>query len=210
MTICVAGQMASGKNTVCQIFETLGWKSIDADIVVHEAVKKLTPEILAAFSEDAKIKNIPLTNSDGSLDRRALGSLIFGNASLVARQEAIVYPEVIRQIKDFCAVTESHKIINATLLYKTPELLALCDTIVFVTAPFFSRLSRAKKRDGIPLTAILARFKSQKNLLAEYKKAAETLSTENHKIAIHTIYNSGGIKKLEKEVKKASEKLIVP
>lgn len=199
--------MASGKNTVCQIFETLGWKSIDADIIVHEAVKKLTPEILAAFSEDAKKKGITLTNSDGSLNRRALGSLIFGNANLVSRQEAIVYPEVIRQIKDFCAVTESHKIINATLLYKTPELLKICDAIVFVTAPFLSRLSRAKKRDNIPLTAILARFKSQKNLLYEYKKAAETFSTENHKIAFHTIHNSSGLKKLEKAVKKISEKL---
>lgn len=200
--------MASGKNTVCQIFETLGWKSIDADIVVHEVVKKLTPEILAAFSDEAQIKGITLTNDDGSLNRRALGSLIFGNANLVSRQESIVYPEVIRQIKNFCAGTENHKIINATLLYKTPELLKMCDAIVFVTAPFLSRLIRAKKRDGLPLSAILARFKSQKNLLAEYKKAAETFSTENHKIAVHTIHNSSGIENLEKTVSNFSDKLL--
>jgi dephospho-CoA kinase len=56
------------------------------------------------------------------------------------------------------------------VLYKTPELLALCDKVFFVTAPFFKRLVRARRRDRLPLSQILKRFNAQHNLLKEYQK----------------------------------------
>lgn len=202
MTMCVTGFMASGKNVVCDIFESLGWQAIDADIVVHDVIKKLTPKILAAFSDDARIENITLANEDGSLNRRALGQLIFGKPELLARQENIVYPEVIDTIKKFCK-SRHNAIINATVLYKTPELMCMCDAIVFVTAPFFTRLRRAMQRDKIPLSAIIARFKSQRGLLQEYKTVSRQLN-----ISLHVVKNSGSTKRLEDKIKKLNMSLI--
>lgn len=230
MTICVTGQMAAGKNMVCGIFEVLGWKSIDADIVVHDVVKKLTPEIVAMFSEDAQAAKITLTNDDGSLNRRAVGELIFKNPELLSRQESLVYPEVISHIKNFCAgtsvanesvssmgtvattVATENTIINATVLYKTPPLMELCDAVVFVTAPLLLRLYRAYNRDKISLSAILARFKSQKGLLHEYKVAAKNIAATRNIlvecIPVHVVQNCGSVKMLENKIKKLSEKIL--
>ena len=61
-------------------------------------------------------------------------------------------------------------ILNATLLYKFPEILNMCDFIIYVNSGFFTRLFRAKKRDGLSYKQILLRFKAQKNLLKEYQK----------------------------------------
>lgn len=196
MVICVTGHMAAGKNVASEIFNSLGWKSIDADIVVHDAVKKLTPQIFAAFAEDAHAANIVLANTDGSLNRRSLGELIFGRPELLERQESIVYPEVISCIKIFCE-TQRNAIINATVLFKTPALMQMCDAVVFVTAPFFMRLRRAKSRDKIPVRDILERFKSQRGLLKEYETAAKQLN-----IPLYVVKNSGSTKRLEEKIRK--------
>ena len=168
--IAVTGPMASGKNYICSQMEKDGWTSIDADILVHQAIEQVKDKILAKFVPFAEQQHIKLTNNDGTINRRALGRLLFSFPELLQIQESIVYPIIIQQILEF--INEHEKtIINATLLYKTPQLLAYCDKVIYVTSPFFKRLIRARRRDKLPLTQILKRFHAQRNLLQEYKKA---------------------------------------
>lgn len=163
--------MAAGKNYICSQYEKEGWISLDADKQVHSVIQKATPQILEAFSKEAQEAGIELKNPNNTLNRRALGALIFPNPELLARQESIIYPLLIQETKDFIQLHKDRNIIlNATVLYKTPELLSLCSKIIFVKAPFFKRLQRAKKRDHMSYKLILQRFKSQKNLLKEYQK----------------------------------------
>lgn len=185
-TLCVSGQMASGKNYVCKklIEQNPNLVSIDLDETVHEAISLSTPKILETFDDEAKRAGINLKNDDGTLNRKALGRLIFPRPELLAKQESIVYPKTIELTKKF--IEENHAagksvIINATVLYKIPELMNLCEKIVFVTAPFFTRLRRARKRDNLPVRQILARFKSQKNLLDEYKKTGIEIVIVNNR-----------------------------
>ncbi|MBR5646896.1 MAG: dephospho-CoA kinase [Treponema sp.] len=170
--IAVTGPMASGKNFVCSIFENDGWKSIDADILVHQAIDELSQTIYETFSKDAQKHGINILTDDktkNQIDRKALGKLLFSDPSLLKKQEMLVYPYVIRKTKEF--INKNDKvIINATVLYKTPELLNLCQKIYYIKAPFLKRLIRAKKRDRLPLKQILKRFKNQRNLLKEYQK----------------------------------------
>ena len=166
MIICITGPMAAGKNYICSKYERQGWLSIDADTLVHTAIKQNEDVIFSTFSDDAEKKGINLKNADGSLNRRNLGALIFNDPRLLNKQEQIVYPAVTFLTKDFIRENPGRDIIiNATVLYKTPELLKLCEKIVFVTAP---SLIRAKKRDHMKTRQILQRFKTQKNLLSEY------------------------------------------
>ena len=174
--ICVTGQMAAGKNYICSLLEKEGFVSIDLDKTAHTAISLCTEQILSAFSGEAEKRGISLVNGDGSLNRRALGEIVFSDKKLLARQEAIIYPKIIELTNQFIKENrEKSVILNATVLFKTPELLSQCEKILFVTAGFFTRVCRAKKRDGLPLRQILARFKNQKNLLAEYKSAAASL-----------------------------------
>ncbi len=167
--IAVVGPMASGKNYICSQMEKDGWTSIDADILVHQAIEQVKDKILEKFVPYAEQQNIKLTNDDGTINRRALGRLLFSYPELLQIQESLVYPIIIQQILEFINRHEK-SIINATVLYKTPELLAYCDKIIYVSAPFFKRLARALRRDKLPLTQILKRFHAQRHLLQEYQK----------------------------------------
>jgi len=170
LIICVTGPMASGKNYICSQLEDENCVSIDLDKTVHKAIELCTSEILAAFEKDALEAGIELKNSDGSLNRRSLGQLIFPEPELLAKQESIVYPKTVELVKEFIAANKGKSIIlNATVLYKTPELMDMCDEVYFVKAGFFKRLIRARCRDKMPFCQILRRFKAQKNLLREYK-----------------------------------------
>lgn len=169
--ICVTGRMASGKNHVCSLLEQKGWKSIDADLIVHKAIE--TPEakekIIQNFGEECRKRNLQLVNEDGSINRRELGKLLFEKTELLSVQEQILYPIVISMVNQF--IMENPKsIINATVLFKTPSLLQKCQALVFVKAGFLSRILRARKRDKLNYRQILRRFHSQKSLEADYKK----------------------------------------
>lgn len=192
--IAVTGRMASGKNAVCQILSKKGAACVDADILVHLAIKNQNSKIIQTFEPFAKQKNLIIKNDDGSVNRRTLGELLFSDANLLKMQEDIVYPEVTALTKEF--ITENQKcgklcVINATVLYKTPELLDLCDFIIFVDAPFFKRFLRARKRDGIKTLVLLKRFSAQKNLLMEYQKTGKK---------IFVLKNGGNLSDLQKKL----------
>lgn len=175
MIICVTGPMASGKNFVSslierEIFIDKSFVSIDADKVCHVAIENAKVKIIKTFENLAAKEKISLVDKDEKIIRKNLGALIFKNKDLIAKQEAIVYPEITSIIEAFIK-ENSHKniIINATVLYKT-LLIEKIDFIIYVKCPWFLRLLRAKKRDKISLKQIIERFNSQRGLYSSYKK----------------------------------------
>lgn len=183
-TICVCGKMASGKNYICGLLEDSGagtssssdnsssscWASVDADLLVHEAINHCTEQIKQTFSEDAAKNGLKIVNENGTINRRELGKLLFKNPELLKKQEDIVYPEITKLIEDFIDKHEK-TVINATVLYKTPELLSKCSLILYVRAPLLKRFFRVRNRDKLPASQILRRFFAQRNMLSAYKKA---------------------------------------
>lgn len=201
--ICVSGQMAAGKNAVSSLFEKYGFIALDFDKLGHVAIEneETMAKILQEFGPLAKQKNIELLTNDGfgkkKFNRRALGALIFKNPELVKKQENIVYPAITKMAKNFVKKNpEKNIIFNATVLYKIPELMEMCSATVFVTAPFFTRLKRAKLRDGLPFLQIFQRFKSQKDLGKFYK---------NFGGKFFILKNDSDLKKLAEKVRKLSE-----
>ena len=192
--------MAAGKNAVCRILEERGFIALDADKQVHGAIEKAAPEIIKTFSKEANAQNITLTDKNERINRRELGRLLFTSKDLLAKQERIVYPVIIEETKRFIQKQQELKsdadiILNATVLYKTPELLNLCKYIIYVDAPKITRIVRALKRDRMPLRQILSRFATQKGLFSEYKKTG---------VPIIKITNAGSEKKLKSAIKSLS------
>ena len=169
--IAVTGPMAAGKNYICKRLENEGWSAIDADLLVHDAIELAKYSILDTFGPIAKEQNLQIQREDGSINRKTLGQLLFSKPELLKTQESIVYPIITEKIEAFISAHEK-TIINATVLYKTPELLTRCEKIIFVTAPYFTRLRRARRRDQLPLRQIIRRFHAQRNLLKEYQKTS--------------------------------------
>ena len=192
--------MAAGKNAVCRILEERGFIALDADRQVHGAIEKAAPEIIKTFSKEANAQNITLTDENGRINRRELGRLLFTSKDLLSKQESIVYPVIIEETKRFIQKQQEQKkeadiILNATVLYKTPELLRLCKYIIYVDAPKITRIVRALKRDRMPLRQILSRFATQKGLFSEYKKTG---------VPIIKITNAGSEKKLKSAIESLS------
>ena len=208
MILCVTGKMASGKNFFCSVLEENGFVSIDADKCVHSIISDKTETILKEFLPVAEslnkteFKNSPLKiqNADGSLNRKELGRLLFSDKKFLEKQESIIYSELILRTKEFILKNPQKNIIlNATVLYKIPELLNLCSKIIFVEANPVLRLIRAKKRDKIPFKQIKSRFNAQKNLFQIYKST---------KIPVIKFKNSHGKTRTKQFIKKFIRKIL--
>lgn len=186
MVICVAGPIAAGKNFVCSILEERGFFCLDADQEIHKIIGDKQAEILSRFSQSAASRGINLRAADGSLDRRALGKLLFKDSALLAEQEKILYPEFVARVQALIDANQKAWVdqnagglaINAALLYKTPSLLRQCKKIIYVDAPLLVRAWRIRRRDSLPLTQIIRRMKSQKGLFNEYKRFAADYGIE--------------------------------
>jgi len=173
MLIGLTGKYCTGKNHVASILEKKGLSVLDVDKLGYQVLETEKSAIFAQFGSD-------LQKPDGSLDRRLLGQRVFGNPKKLRLLEAIVHPPVNRMTVEW---TEKNKdktcVINAALLHKS-VFFGKLDRIILVTAPFLTRLLRAKRRDRLLWPEVLKRFSSQKDFNSQYLSAnAEIIRVGN-------------------------------
>ena len=170
LIIGLTGPMSAGKNAAADILHKKGFTVLDADIIAHGVLERLTADIVRLFYEDARRLNIALTDETGMLDRKKLAFIVFKDAQKLSLLENLIHPhvnaEIEKQIADF---PEQSFVINAALLHKTP-VIKRCDFILYIDAPIVIRLLRARKRDGLPLKRIAERFLAQRQIFAKCKK----------------------------------------
>ncbi len=178
--IGLTGPMCAGKNRVGEILARRGWFVVDSDPVAHRALEDVKAAVLAAFAAKAAERGIRLENPDGTVNRRALGSVLFGDAASLALHESIVYPRINELLGELIDAHPEGIVINAPLLHKSP-IVDRCDLVIFVTAWLPIRLFRAIRRDSLPIRQILARFYAQGDLYAQYiGKDVDILRVRNH------------------------------
>lgn len=190
---CITGPMASGKNAAADFFERRGFACLDADKAGHQAVTELQDTIVRTFQPLAEKAGVSLLNKDGSLNRKALGSILFADEQLLKKQEEIVYPRISDIMEEFVrSNSDRNVIINAAVLYKIPFIKKV-DKIIYIDAPFHVRFIRAFRRDRMNIRQILDRFSSQRNLFTKYK---------NSNADIERVWNAGSKKSLEQKLEK--------
>lgn len=179
--IGLTGPMCAGKNAAGEILSSRGFLVLDTDLVAHQALRDVTPAVLAEFGALAETRGIPLTLDGGEIDRRALGRLLFSDQALLSRHESIIYPRINQLINDFIdAHPEKIVVINAPLLHKSP-VLDRCSFVIFVSACAVVRFFRALQRDKLPVTQIFRRFYAQRHLFAQYlAKNVDIQRVNNH------------------------------
>lgn len=160
--------MCSGKNQAQKILSRYGFAVLDTDETAHQALEYVQDRVIKEFSSEATAKGKPLTNPDGSINRRALGELVFSDPALLARHEAIIYPKINELIALYIEENNSSGVvINAPLLHKA-AVFHSCTFVIFVSAPLIFRFIRALRRDSLPILQIFRRFFVQKHLFAQY------------------------------------------
>jgi dephospho-CoA kinase len=170
-TIGLTGGYCSGKNLCAERFEQRGCVVVDVDRLGHKALVEAQSEVLATFGER-------ILATDGSIDRKALGGIVFGDRKELAKLEAIVHPrmilECIRQQERGEETGALAVVFNAALLHRM-GLDNLCDVVCYVKAPFPTRFFRAKQRDGLGLKAFVSRILSQRDISADRIQGASVV-----------------------------------
>ncbi len=158
--IGLTGQSGAGKTTVSRVFSQNGFAVIDADIISREVTEKGQPcltELSEAFGSD-------IINSDGTLNRKRLGSIVFSDREKLRQLNGIIYPYIIYRI--ISRIDELSEEGRELILLDAPTLFEanaddLCDLIISVTADESIRMSRIIARDNITPETAKKRFESQ-------------------------------------------------
>ena len=156
MIIGITGGSGSGKSTVSALFGQHGWFVIDADEVAHTVMEKgseCLSEVCKAFGRD-------ILQEDGSLNRKKLGSLVFGDPEKLEKLNAITFRYIKKAVKELLRGKEN-AVIDAPLLFES-GLHLLCDTTLVVTCPKEIRIRRIMARDGVSADYAEKRIASQK------------------------------------------------
>ena len=90
ITMGLTGGIGAGKSEASEYLKRLGIPILDTDVVARELVTPGQPaldEIVAAFGS-------AILDSQGHLDRSALGQKVFGDSAARQRLEAILHPRI--------------------------------------------------------------------------------------------------------------------
>lgn len=148
MIVGLAGKACAGKDTLVPFFLSRGFVLVDADQVGHRALEANREAVLTRF---------------GTVDRPALGRIVFADSRALADLEAITHPWIGSEIRRLVTQEAGHVVINAALLHKL-GLYRLCDVVVWVDAPLMTRIRRARSRDRWTWRRILDRIWAQRKL----------------------------------------------
>lgn len=166
--IGLTGGIACGKSNVSQTLAELGAAVIDGDVLSRELTQPegaALPAIREAFGDG-------VFHADGTLNRRALGAIVFADDKSREALDGIMQPlllTLIRQrIEEARLAGAKLCVLDMPLLYEK-GLDSLCDSVWCVSIPRETQLERLMARDGFTRDEAEARLHSQ--LPAEEKAA---------------------------------------
>lgn len=157
----LTGGVATGKSTVSKMFERCGAHTIDADVLARQAVEPGKP----AWRAIVKTFGTQILNADRTLNRAALGNIVFRNKAKLRRLERILHPQVAGMQEQVTkAIARKHP--KAVILYEVPLLFEAgvdrrVDLVVVVTADRRTQIARLKARNGFSRAEALRRIRSQ-------------------------------------------------
>ena len=187
LIIGLTGGMGSGKSEAARHLISLGATHVDADAISRSITApggEALPAIREAFGDE-------VFYSDGTLDRRKLGDVVFADTAARHALEGIVHPRVQRislEMADAArAAGEAAVLLDVPLLFET-GMDALCDVTWVIHADREERIRRVMARDGLSREQAEARFASQ---MSDGERASR---------ATRVIYNNQSMEKFKAEL----------
>lgn len=188
LRIGLTGPTGSGKSTVTALMRQWGGVEVlDADAIAHEVNN--SPAAADAIAGAFPGTRLP----DGTIDRKALGAIVFSRPEELSRLVGITFPLILAECEARMDAAEAAGcracVLDAPTLFESGGD-KLCDVIVSVVTPREERLRRVLERDGITREAAEARMSNQHE--------DEYYTRRSHFV----ITNSSDLAHLEKEVER--------
>lgn len=171
----LTGGIATGKSYCLGQFAALGAATIDADLLARDAVAPGTTGLARVVERFGRNVLLP----DGSLNRPALGKIVFGDRAARSALEAIVHPEVYRRVSEWFADLPAGTIAIADipLLFETGHEHDFDRVIVVACSPA-EQLRRLIRRDNLTPEAAQARLDAQWPIEEKIDRANYVIRTD--------------------------------
>ena len=143
MILGITGGSGCGKTTLLKQVQALGGLVLDCDEIYHRLLRE-DEELLRAIEA-----RFPGTVSEGTLQRKKLGQLVFSDPQALKDLNRITHTAVKREVLRLLEEKPKLAAIDAIALFEG-GLGELCDVTVAVTAPREDRIKRLMAREGIP------------------------------------------------------------
>lgn len=180
----LTGSIGCGKSSLSNILRENNIDIIDADIISRKIFedKRLLNLIFEHFGDCIK-------NKDGSLNRKALGNIVFNDDNKLIELNSLTHPrikeKIIKEIEILKLNNKEVIVIDAPLLIEG-GYLEMVDKLLVITCNDEIQISRIQKRDKCTKEEALSRIKSQMS------------QEEKVKYADYILDNSKSIEELKK------------
>jgi dephospho-CoA kinase len=168
--IGLTGGIATGKSTVARMLAARGAAVVDADLLAREAVtpgSRALAEIAGEFGPD-------VLTSEGTLDRAALGRLVFADPARRRRLEGITHPRIGALMAERIAAalaSEARLVVADIPLLFENDRAGLVEGVLLVDAPPEAQLQRLMLRDGLDAEDARRRVAAQMPLAEKRRRA---------------------------------------
>lgn len=186
LVVGVTGGIGSGKSTVARMLAETSGTVVDADRIAHEALRQpaLRDRVVFLFGPG-------VVRADGEIDRKALGSIVFGAAAKRVALEAIVLPwireRILQELKEARERTDCRVVVLDAPLLIEGGWTDHVDVMIHVNASFSERLARVRDRGW---------DESELNR----RESVQLPLTNKQAMADHEVNNSGGFESLRSQV----------
>lgn len=157
----LTGGSGTGKSAACTAFARLGCGVIDADATYRtlcDTCEPMLKEIQNVFGD--------VFSTDGKLDRKKLGAIVFADAQKLQQLNAITHPYIRQAARDAFAAYNKRGcllcIYDAPVLFEG-QMETLCDKTCAVLAARNTRIARIVARDAITEEYAALRIDAQKD-----------------------------------------------
>jgi dephospho-CoA kinase len=176
LRVALTGGIGTGKSYCLERFAAHGAATIDADVLARVAVAPGTPGLAAIVARFGTGVLAP----DATLDRPALGRIVFGDAKARAALEAIVHPEVYRHIREWFAnlpASTRVAIADIPLVFETGHHHDFDEVVVAACDPE-EQVRRVMARDNLSDAEARARLAAQWPIEEKVKRATRVIWTD--------------------------------
>jgi dephospho-CoA kinase len=174
--IGLTGGIASGKSTTARLLRDLGAHIVDADQLARDVVMPGQP----ALAEIARLFGPEMITPEGTLDRKRLGALVFGDADKRRQLEAITHPRIAlltqQRLEGLRAEGVPVAIYEAALLVENGTHRGL-EGLIVTSCDEATQIARMRARDGLSEAEARARIAAQLPLAAKVAVADWVIDT---------------------------------
>ena len=177
-TIGLTGSIGAGKSTVARYLEQRGYPVIDADRLGHEAYLPNT----SCYKQVVRVFGEEVVAVDGTIDRKALGNIVFADLTQLQRLNEIVWPAIkqlaILRLQQTADNQDSPIAFFEAAVLVEADWHIIVDEVWTVLADEKSVVQRVVKRDRTSELRLKQRLKAQISIEERRRRSSVVINNE--------------------------------